>query len=112
MAMDVQPRAPQHGTRRHHASDEVGHGRIAPLLATAKNGGITERSAARRLRFIRTLAACWRWPSVLLHACWLTAKETTPPAPLLPRARGIRPGRRPPVDNEWMRAYRPARAAP
>ena len=40
LAMDVQPRAPQHGARRHHASNETGDGRIAPLLAVAKSGGL------------------------------------------------------------------------
>ncbi|WP_226343070.1 hypothetical protein, partial [Enterobacter hormaechei] len=46
LAMDVQPRAPEYGARRHHASDEVGDGRLAPLLATAKSGGITHRRVA------------------------------------------------------------------
>lgn len=41
LAMDVQPRAPQHGARWHHANAEVGIGCIAPLLANVKNGGIT-----------------------------------------------------------------------
>ncbi|MGV7183327.1 HNH endonuclease [Xanthomonas axonopodis] len=40
--MDVQPRAPEYGARRHHACHEVGDGRLAPLLATARSGGITE----------------------------------------------------------------------
>src|SRR6185437_10907075 len=39
---DLQPRAPEHGARWHHPQAEVGLGRIAPLLATTKNGGITE----------------------------------------------------------------------
>ncbi|MBD4956013.1 hypothetical protein GUF66_19190, partial [Xanthomonas citri pv. citri] len=39
--MDVQPRAPEYGARRHHACHEVGDGRLAPLLATARSGGIT-----------------------------------------------------------------------
>ncbi|MEN9195993.1 hypothetical protein WH212_17330, partial [Xanthomonas perforans] len=43
LAMDVQPRASEYGARRHHACHEVGDGRLAPLLATAKSGGITER---------------------------------------------------------------------
>ncbi|MGD6275601.1 hypothetical protein VWT76_23655, partial [Xanthomonas citri pv. citri] len=41
LAMDVQPRAPEYGARRHHACHEVGDGRLAPLLATARSGGIT-----------------------------------------------------------------------
>ncbi|MFA5941494.1 MAG: hypothetical protein WC809_19265, partial [Sinimarinibacterium sp.] len=41
-ALDVQQRTPEHGARRHHAHSETGHGRIAPLLAAAKNGGITQ----------------------------------------------------------------------
>ncbi|MEN9197249.1 hypothetical protein WH212_24025, partial [Xanthomonas perforans] len=41
LAMDVQPRASEYGARRHHACHEVGDGRLAPLLATAKSGGIT-----------------------------------------------------------------------
>ena len=41
--MDLQPRAPEHGARWHHPHAEVGLGRIAPLLATTKNGGITDR---------------------------------------------------------------------
>ncbi|QWN31068.1 hypothetical protein DGM85_10100 [Xanthomonas phaseoli pv. phaseoli] len=39
--MDVQPRASEYGARRHHACHEVGDGRLAPLLATARSGGIT-----------------------------------------------------------------------
>ncbi|KKY03656.1 hypothetical protein PK69_23130, partial [Xanthomonas phaseoli pv. phaseoli] len=42
LAMDVQPRASEYGARRHHACHEVGDGRLAPLLATAKSGGITK----------------------------------------------------------------------
>ncbi|MCD9029913.1 hypothetical protein LDO26_17110, partial [Luteimonas sp. BDR2-5] len=41
LAMDLQPRAPEHGARRHHAHAEARIGRLAPLLAIAKNGGIT-----------------------------------------------------------------------
>ncbi len=41
--MDLQPRATEHGARRHHSHAEVGLGRLAPLLAAAKNGGITEQ---------------------------------------------------------------------
>ncbi|WP_237716566.1 hypothetical protein, partial [Xanthomonas phaseoli] len=33
----------EYGARRHHACHEVGDGRLAPLLATAKSGGITQR---------------------------------------------------------------------
>lgn len=43
LAMDLQQRAPQHGARRHHAHAEVSACRLAPLLARAKNRGITER---------------------------------------------------------------------
>ncbi|AAM41385.1 ISxcd1 transposase [Xanthomonas campestris pv. campestris str. ATCC 33913] len=32
---------PEHGARRHHASDETGNGCITPLLESAKSGGIT-----------------------------------------------------------------------
>ena len=39
--MDVQPRAPQHGARWHHAINETGDGRIVPLLAVVKSGRIT-----------------------------------------------------------------------
>src|SRR5699024_5290994 len=39
--MVLQSRAPEHGSRRHHANAEVGACCIAPLLAAAKNGGIT-----------------------------------------------------------------------
>ncbi|MBO9842775.1 hypothetical protein, partial [Xanthomonas phaseoli] len=31
----------QHGARRYHASNEIGDGRLAPLLANAQSGGIT-----------------------------------------------------------------------
>src|SRR5690606_34611882 len=41
LAMDVQPRAPQHGTRWHHPNAETGTCRLAPLLVSVKNGGIT-----------------------------------------------------------------------
>jgi len=41
--MDLQPRAPKHGARRHHANAEACTGSVVPLLATAKSGGITVR---------------------------------------------------------------------
>jgi len=41
LAMDVQPRAPEHGTRWHHPNAETGTCRLAPLLESAKSGGIT-----------------------------------------------------------------------
>src|SRR5690606_7118093 len=44
LAMDVQPRAPQHGTRWHHPNAETGTCRLAPLLVSVKNGGITASS--------------------------------------------------------------------
>ncbi|MDH4910231.1 hypothetical protein MN091_22395, partial [Xanthomonas euvesicatoria] len=47
LAMDVQPRAPEYGARRHHACHEVGDGRLAPLLATARSGGITGAAVFR-----------------------------------------------------------------
>lgn len=43
VAMDLQSRAPQHGARWLHPDAETGESRIAPLLASAKNGGITQR---------------------------------------------------------------------
>ncbi|MFA4591809.1 hypothetical protein P2B79_23040, partial [Xanthomonas perforans] len=49
LAMDVQPRASEYGARRHHACHEVGDGRLAPLLATAKSGGITTGLEGREL---------------------------------------------------------------
>ncbi|MFB0276622.1 hypothetical protein ABVD91_22110, partial [Xanthomonas euvesicatoria] len=52
LAMDVQPRASEYGARRHHACHEVGDGRLAPLLATAKSGGITLRSTVGAANFI------------------------------------------------------------
>ena len=39
--MDLQPRAPEHGAWRHHTDAETGDGRLTPLLASAKSGGIT-----------------------------------------------------------------------
>ncbi|MBV6783589.1 hypothetical protein KWH04_23885, partial [Xanthomonas campestris pv. trichodesmae] len=32
----------------HHTSDEVGDGRLAPLLATARSGGITVRLSPQK----------------------------------------------------------------
>src|SRR3546814_16263144 len=42
--MVLQSRAPEYGARRHHTNAETGPCRLAPLLATAKNGGITHRA--------------------------------------------------------------------
>lgn len=39
--MDLQPRAPKHGARRHHANAEACTVGVVPFLATAKSGGIT-----------------------------------------------------------------------
>ncbi|MBO9928890.1 hypothetical protein J7393_00720, partial [Xanthomonas phaseoli pv. dieffenbachiae] len=42
----------QHGARRYHASNEIGDGRLAPLLANAQSGGITpgaDRMQARKI---------------------------------------------------------------
>lgn len=41
LAMDLQPRAPEHGTRWHHADAEIGARRLTPLLLSVKSGGIT-----------------------------------------------------------------------
>ena len=49
--MDLQPRAVEYGTRRHHANAEAGIGRIVPLLATAENGGITACFGRLRPKF-------------------------------------------------------------
>ena len=37
--MDLQPRAPEHGVRWHHADAEIGASRLAPLLLSVKSGG-------------------------------------------------------------------------
>ena len=41
MALDIQPRAPQHGAWRYHPYAKTGTRRLAPLLLSAKSGGIT-----------------------------------------------------------------------
>ena len=48
LALDLQPRAPEHGTRRHHADAKIGTRRLAPLLGSVKNGGITHWRARHR----------------------------------------------------------------
>ena len=48
--MDIQPRTPEHGARRHHTHAEVGACRIAPLLTSSKNGGITQVDTAAAWR--------------------------------------------------------------
>ncbi|WP_328589768.1 hypothetical protein [Xanthomonas citri] len=55
--MDVQPRAPEYGARRHHACHEVGDGRLAPLLATARSGGITLRGLDEKPNVIERAAS-------------------------------------------------------
>ncbi len=40
--MDLQPRAPEHGTRRHHPNAKTRTRRLAPLLMSVKSGGITQ----------------------------------------------------------------------
>src|SRR5690606_30006091 len=57
LAMDVQPRAPQHGTRRHHPNAETGTCRLAPLLVSVENGGITIRSILLEFNAPRDLAS-------------------------------------------------------
>ncbi|WP_152412647.1 AAA family ATPase, partial [Xanthomonas phaseoli] len=46
----------EYGARRHHACHEVGDGRLAPLLATAKSGGITERATQLAASYASSLA--------------------------------------------------------
>ncbi|WP_338326742.1 TrbC/VirB2 family protein [Xanthomonas citri] len=53
--MDVQPRASEYGARRHHACHEVGDGRLAPLLATAKSGGITGGTFGGITAFLKSI---------------------------------------------------------
>src|SRR3546814_8472937 len=48
LAMVLQSRAPEYGARRHHTNAETGPCRLAPLLATTKNGGITHRAQIGR----------------------------------------------------------------
>src|SRR6185312_3682864 len=45
--MDLQPRATEHGARRHHSDAETDTCRLAPLLESVKSGGITGSSAGR-----------------------------------------------------------------
>ena len=54
LAMDIQPRAPEYGTRRYHTEAETGIGRLVPLLAKAKNGGITVPAQQYVGRFLAT----------------------------------------------------------
>jgi len=48
--MDLQQRPPEYGAWRHHADAETCIGCLVPLLAAAKNGGIThdQRFSSRR----------------------------------------------------------------
>ena len=41
LVKDLQPRTPEHGARRHHIDATIG--RLAPLLVTAKKGGLPRR---------------------------------------------------------------------
>ncbi|GEM_PF-21943 len=50
LAMDLQPRAPEHGALRHHAHAEVGTRRIAPFLTIAKIGGLPFRLVLKTVR--------------------------------------------------------------
>ncbi|MHB1093635.1 hypothetical protein, partial [Thiobacillus sp.] len=41
VALDIQSRTSEHGTRRHYTHAEIDARKLTPLLAGAKNGGIT-----------------------------------------------------------------------